>query len=91
MTNWQNKEIQKVLRLSDNKQQTVEPILLSVTETARVLGISPRLLQKLNSSGQLPMPLRLGRRVLWNRAELERWTENCCPGREQWLQIKGDK
>ena len=68
--------------------QTLTPILLSVTETARTLGISPRLLSKLNSSGQLPQPIRLGRRTLWAADELRDYVRAGCPSRERWRQMK---
>ena len=49
-------------------------LLLSVTEAARLLGISRNLAYSLISEGRLPS-IRLGRRVLVARQALERWIE----------------
>jgi excisionase family DNA binding protein len=72
-------------------QQTIEPLLLSSDEAAKTLGISIRLLQSLNSSGRLPLPVRLGRRCLWSREELTEWIRYGSPSREKWQIIKGTK
>jgi predicted DNA-binding transcriptional regulator AlpA len=68
--------------------QTIEPLLLSVTDTAKALGISSRMLQKLNSSGQLPTPIRLGRRTLWAADELKNWCASGCVSRERWESMR---
>jgi excisionase family DNA binding protein len=70
------------------EMQTVEPLLLSAVEAAKTLGISVRLLQALNSSGRLPLPVRLGRRCLWAREELADWIRSGSPSREKWVQIR---
>jgi len=68
-------------------------LLLSATKTAALLGIGRTALYALNSSGRLPLPVRLGGRVLWRRAELAAWTacEPPCPNREKWELIKRSK
>ena len=43
---------------------------LTAAEVARRLDISERHLWALLSSGRLPRPIRLGRSVRWNAAEL---------------------
>jgi excisionase family DNA binding protein len=66
-----------------------EKLLLSATEAAAVLGISRSALYALHSSGRLPLPVHLGRRTLWQFAELQAWVLADCPSREKWMQIKG--
>ena len=73
-----------------SEPQTIEPLLLSASNTAKTLGISIRLLQSLNSSGRLPMPVRLGRRTLWAADELRAWIAAGTPPREKWMQLKKD-
>jgi predicted DNA-binding transcriptional regulator AlpA len=73
-------------------QVTVGRLLLSAEDAARVLGIGRRHFYSLHSSGRLgPQPVKLGKRSLWIRQELERWAAARCPTREQWLHLQGDK
>ena len=60
------------------------PILLSAPEAATALGVSRAHFLQLHSSGRVPRPVRLGRRVLWRKAELSAWVEAGCPSRERW-------
>jgi excisionase family DNA binding protein len=74
--------------------EKAEPaLLLSAAKTAKLLGVGRTALYALNSSGRLPLPVRLGGRVLWRRAELEEWvsSEPPCPNREKWELIKRNK
>ena len=57
---------------------------------ARLLGISPRHVWGLNASDRLPRPIRLGRSVRWNRAELEAWLAAGGPRRDEWERIKAE-
>ena len=59
-------------------------ILLSADEAARALGISHGHFYRLHAEGLIPAPVRLGRRTLWRRAELEAWTAAGAPSRWQW-------
>lgn len=64
---------------------SAQPLLLSATDAARILGIGERHFHGLNSAGQLgPLPIQLGRRVLWSREELEQWVRCGCPTRQKW-------
>ncbi|MBL7189956.1 MAG: helix-turn-helix domain-containing protein [Phycisphaerae bacterium] len=55
---------------------SVQPLLLCAANAARVLGIGERHFHGLHSSGRLgPLPVRLGRRTLWSRIELEEWVK----------------
>jgi len=69
--------------------EPIQPLLVNARECARLLGISPRHLAGLHSSGRLPMPLHLGRRVLWRSAELAAWVEAGCPVRDKWISQNG--
>jgi predicted DNA-binding transcriptional regulator AlpA len=71
--------------------QTIEPLLWGVVDVARALNVSVRKIQAMQSTGELPEQIHsFGRRVLWNRAEIENWVQNSCPSREKWLAMKGD-
>ncbi|MCC3303818.1 helix-turn-helix domain-containing protein [Sneathiella sp. HT1-7] len=49
--------------------------LISTYEAAKRLGISVRTLERHRQNKTGPVFLRLGRRVLYNVAELHRWCE----------------
>lgn len=67
----------------DNQQ---EKLLISAAEAATMIGVGRTLFYELNTSGRLgPMPVRLGRRTLWRKAELAEWVESGCPVREKWI------
>jgi predicted DNA-binding transcriptional regulator AlpA len=63
--------------------------LLSAKEAAALLGIGERFLWAMHDTGELgPLPIKLGRRTLWSRFELERWVRARCPRREVWVRMK---
>ncbi len=59
-------------------------ILLSAHDAAQALGISRGHFYHLHAEGLIPAPVKLGRRTLWRRAELEAWTAAGAPARWQW-------
>lgn len=70
----------------------MESLLLSAENSAELLGIGRTLFYSMHSSGRLgPLPIRLGRRVLWERRELEAWVEAGCPKRDRWLDVENKK
>jgi excisionase family DNA binding protein len=56
-----------------------QPLLLSVGETSRLLGVSTRTIWTLISSGRIPQPVRLGRSVKFRRSDIEAWVAAGCP------------
>lgn len=67
---------------------TVERLAIPASEVAKLLNVSERHIWAMTSSGRLPRPIRLGRRVLWSRAEIASWLEAGAPARDRWEQIK---
>ena len=60
-------------------------LLLSFADAASLLGISRATLYQLHSDGRLgPMVVKIGRRSLLNRAELESWVNAGLPCRNEW-------
>jgi excisionase family DNA binding protein len=67
-------------------------LLLSAVDAAKLISVGRSHFYALHSSGRLgPMTIRLGRRILWSRKELESWVAAGCPARGQWLQMKEAK
>jgi predicted DNA-binding transcriptional regulator AlpA len=48
------------------------PVVLSFTDLARLLQVSKKTISRFVEGGQLPPPIKLGRKTLrWSRADLE--------------------
>jgi predicted DNA-binding transcriptional regulator AlpA len=63
-------------------------LAINATQLAEMLCISSRSIWRLNDSGKLPKPIRLGGSVRWNKKEIETWVEAGCPTRKHWEAIK---
>lgn len=50
-----------------------ERVLLTVREVARLLHLGERTIWKLNTAGEFPAPVRIGRAVRWDRRVVEAW------------------
>lgn len=55
---------------------TNEPITLTATEAAKLLGLAPSTLAKLRLGGNGPIYCKLGRRVVYRREDLGAWLES---------------
>ncbi len=62
----------------------IAPLVLKVECLAEALGTSVRTIHRLNGSGKLPRPSRLGGQLRWDRAEIEAWIAAGMPGRRAW-------
>ena len=59
-------------------------IAVSAREAGRLFGIAERSWRRLDSSGQVPRPIRVGSSVRWLVQELEEWGRQGCPDRARW-------
>lgn len=67
-----------------------EPLLISTNEAARLLSMSRAKLYEGLSSGTIgPMGFKIGGKRLFDPEELRSWVRSGCPGRRQWLTMKG--
>ena len=66
------------------QETSIQPELLDVTETARLIGQAISTVHKAHRAGRMPAPVRLGRSIRWRRAELLAWIQAGCPSREAW-------
>lgn len=64
-------------------------LLVSAAELAHLLGISRSTVWSWHASGEIPLPLRIRGATRWRRAEIARWVEAGCPGRQRWNAMKG--
>ncbi len=62
-----------------------ESLLVDVKGVANLVGLSKNTVMLHNSSGRLgPISIKLGRRRLWRRKEIEQWIDAGCPARHRW-------
>ncbi len=70
------------------KADTADRLLVDCREAAARCGIGRSLWLQLHAGGRVPLPVRLGRRVLWRTDELRAWTAAGCPPRARWEQMQ---
>ena len=59
------------------------PAMLRVHDVARMLCCSVRTVYRLNDSGRMPRPIKLGVLVRWPREGIEAWIAEGCPRRQE--------
>ena len=57
--------------------------LLSDKRVAAFCAISRRKVWELHARAAMPVPLRIGRSVRWDMADIELWIQLRCPSRER--------
>jgi predicted DNA-binding transcriptional regulator AlpA len=65
-----------------------EPLLIPDTAAAALAGVSRAHWHRLRSAGKLPPSVRLGRKVLWRRLEIEAWIAAGCPDARTWATMQ---
>jgi excisionase family DNA binding protein len=64
---------------TDDAQRRDWPLLLTVEDVSRLLGVSVRSVWRMVRTGQCPEPLRVRGSTRWRRGELEKWVAAGCP------------
>lgn len=72
-----------------NKPTRPQLISLSARESALVVGVSLGFFYRLDANGGVPAPRRLGRRKLWDHADLRAWMAAGAPIRSAWEEMNG--
>ena len=55
---------------------TNDPLTLTAGDAAKLVGLAPSTLAKLRLTGNGPLYCKLGRRVVYRRADLEAWLQS---------------
>ena len=63
--------------------------LLTAAAVGEMLSLSKRQIFRLNSSGKIPAPVRIGGSVRWRQSDIERWVGLECPDRKTFEIMKG--
>lgn len=70
---------------------SIGALAVGVPGVAELLSISERQVEKMHATGQLPSPIRFGRRRLWSVRELADWIHEGAPARDTWGRIKAGR
>jgi predicted DNA-binding transcriptional regulator AlpA len=65
-----------------------DPLLIGDREAAALVGVSRAHWHRLRAAGKLPPSIRLGRKVLWRRVEIELWIQAGCPDAKSWAAMQ---
>jgi predicted DNA-binding transcriptional regulator AlpA len=71
-----------------NDTPSVEALQIPDVMAARLAGVSRATWWRLHAAAKTPAAIKLGRKVLWNRAEVESWIAAKCPDRKLWEAIR---
>jgi len=72
--------------MPDSSTVTLEPLLVSDSDAAAMLGIGKTLLREMDQTGELgPIPVTIRRRRLHVVQHLREWVAMGCPSRPVWL------
>lgn len=61
------------------RTETAVPLLIPVSDLAKMLNVSRRSIWRLLSARKMPPPIRIGGAVRWRFDEVKRWIEAGCP------------
>ena len=56
----------------------IEPLMISASDAALLIGVSRSKWYELYNSGRTPLPLKIDRRSLWRVSDLRKWVESGC-------------
>lgn len=71
------------------QQELATMKLISAQQLGEILNLSKRQVFRLNSSGKIPSPKRIGGSVRWLLPEIEQWIAADTPDRSEWENRKG--
>lgn len=65
--------------------------LLSAEAVGKMLSLSRRQIFRLNSSGKIPAPIRIGGAVRWAESTIAEWLAASAPDRRTWEALKQER
>jgi predicted DNA-binding transcriptional regulator AlpA len=69
-----------------------DALLIPDTAAAALAGVSRAHWHRLRAAGKIgPTPVRLGRKVLYRRAEVSAWIDAGCPDGRTWAAIQASR
>ena len=74
-----------------NEKERSSEKLLSAKAVGEMLSLSKRTIFRLDSSGRIPAPVRIGGSVRWPQSHIQKWISLGCVDRKTFEVIKGGK
>ena len=68
--------------------ETIAPLAVDARGLAEMLGVSLRHVRRMDSAGEIPKGVRLGRAVRWSVEEIHAWLRAGAPDRKSWEIIR---
>jgi len=59
-------------------------LLVDTTQVAKLLKVCEKTVWRMQTTGEMPMPIRIGRAVRWSYEEIKAWVDAGCPKAEEW-------
>lgn len=66
-------------------------LMIDMKGVAELLGCCEKTVRRLKAAGRLPRHAKLGRRVLWPRAEILAWIAASCPNQREWAARRAEE
>lgn len=66
------------------RRRPLLPLVVDARRLAKLLCAALRTVRSWDAAGKLPMPLRIGGRVVWRVAEIKAWLAAGAPDRATW-------
>jgi len=63
-------------------------LLLTTADAAALCRTSVRAWRTWNTTGRIPRPICIGRKIFWRPEELRDWVAAGCPNRETWESMR---
>jgi len=68
------------------KAEEDQALVVGTRGVARMLGVSQRHIERLDSAQLIPRPVWIGRAKRWRFADIQAWLAADCPDRQTWEQ-----
>ena len=62
----------------------MRPLLIDTDAVAKAVTCSRRHIERLDATGRMPRPIKLGRAKRWRFSEISDWIDAGCPERKLW-------
>jgi prophage regulatory protein len=70
------------------KRRRLTPLVADARLLARLLRLGLRTVRRMDSSGELPAPLKIRGRVCWRLSEIRAWLRAGAPDRNRWAAMR---
>lgn len=66
------------------RRRKFSPLVVDAKRLAKLLCAGVRSIRTWDAAGKLPVPIRIGGRVVWRVQEIRAWLEAGAPNRDEW-------